>query len=122
MSVKPKLWTISGLSVELGRNQKLIARALARVPPDGSIDATVGRCDGWLLSTAIEALRRHEGTSTALRQASGTRRAGAPVAGRRGWKDYYGAAHCRVCGALRLEAASRLKGRKSKCADLRIFP
>ena len=52
MPIKQQLWTIGGLSVELQRNQKLIARALATVPPEGK---SHGR-DAWLLTTALRAL------------------------------------------------------------------
>jgi hypothetical protein len=52
MPVKQQLWTISGLSVELQRNQKLIARALATVKPDGR----AGNNDAWLMVTALKAL------------------------------------------------------------------
>ncbi|MGO9233587.1 MAG: hypothetical protein ACLP4V_05655 [Methylocella sp.] len=52
MAVKQQLWTISGLSVELQRNQKLIARALAKVPADGKVRGN----DAWLMTTALKAL------------------------------------------------------------------
>lgn len=51
MAVKQQLWTISGLSVELQRNQKLIARALAKVPADGKVRGN----DAWLMTTALKA-------------------------------------------------------------------
>src|SRR3954449_7350596 len=52
MAMRPRLWTISGLAVELGRDRRTIAKALARVPPAGR----VGGHDAWRMADALQAL------------------------------------------------------------------
>lgn len=52
MAMRPRLWTISGLAVELGRDRRTVAKALARVPPAGK----VGGHDAWRLADALKAL------------------------------------------------------------------
>jgi hypothetical protein len=56
MALTAKLWTLSGLSTELGKNIKTLGRALSMTKPDGKI---VGR-DAWYLQTTIRAIERHE--------------------------------------------------------------
>ena len=63
MSMTAQVFSISALSVELGRDRRTIGKALARVPPDG--ETADGR-QGWFLTTAQRALessedRRHRG-------------------------------------------------------------
>ena len=57
MTSTAKLWTLHGLSVELNRNTRTLAKALRTTRPDGK----VGNYAGWYMSTALSALRRHEG-------------------------------------------------------------
>jgi hypothetical protein len=57
MTSTAKLWTLHGLSVELNRNTRRLAKALRTTRPDGK----VGNYAGWYMSTALSALRRHEG-------------------------------------------------------------
>jgi hypothetical protein len=58
MSMTAKLYSISGLSVELGRDRRTVSKALARVPPDGE---TADGHDGWHLTTVLAAIARSEG-------------------------------------------------------------
>jgi hypothetical protein len=53
MAMTPKLWSLSGLAVELGTNIRTISGALANVPADGSVDGGQNR---WYLVTALAAL------------------------------------------------------------------
>lgn len=53
MPMKRKLWTISGLAVELDRDRRTIAAGLKAAPPDGKS----GVYDAWLLTTALAALQ-----------------------------------------------------------------
>src|SRR3954452_25001460 len=46
------LFSVNGLSTELGKDRRTISRALATVPPDGK----VGAHPGWFLITALAAL------------------------------------------------------------------
>jgi hypothetical protein len=57
MALTAKLWSLSALAMELGKNVRTLGRALAMTPPDGKI----GRHDAWYLQTALRALERHEG-------------------------------------------------------------
>jgi hypothetical protein len=60
MAMLPKLWSLNGLSVELGVGARALARKLKHVRPDGKIE---GR-DGWFMSSAVNALntdRRSDG-------------------------------------------------------------
>src|SRR5919199_3632639 len=61
MAMRAKVWTLSGLEVETGRDRRTIARALRGVPPDGKIE---GRHDAWFLRTALAALDRLDTPST----------------------------------------------------------
>jgi hypothetical protein len=55
MSMTAKLFSISGLSIELGRDRRTIGKALARVAPDGQLaDGT----DAWYLRSALTALEQ----------------------------------------------------------------
>jgi hypothetical protein len=57
MGMTKRLWSISGLATELGRDRRTIAKALSDLRHDGHI----GVEKGWFLSTAISALdRSHE--------------------------------------------------------------
>jgi hypothetical protein len=49
-----KIWSISGLATELGKDSRTISRALRRVPEDGKADKA-GH-PGWFMSTALKAL------------------------------------------------------------------
>ena len=62
MGMRAKLWSLSGLSTELQRNPRTVARALRDTPPDGHL----GRHPGWLMSTAAAALARYELNSAQL--------------------------------------------------------
>jgi hypothetical protein len=48
----PTLFSISGLSVELGLDRRTVARRMAKIPPDGKLD----KGHGWYLATALRAL------------------------------------------------------------------
>ena len=62
MAMRPKLWSLSGLSTELGRNVRTVSRALAKVPADGQLNGH----PAWRIATAIAALARHESNSDQL--------------------------------------------------------
>jgi hypothetical protein len=66
MSMRAKLWSLSGLSVELGRNVRTVSRALQNTAPDGRI----GKHPGWRLQTALRALAAYERQSDQLSQRS----------------------------------------------------
>jgi hypothetical protein len=51
MAMRPRLWTLHGLTIETGHDRLLIAKRLATVKPDGK----VGKEDGWLLRTYLAA-------------------------------------------------------------------
>jgi hypothetical protein len=55
MGYTAKLFTLSGLSVELNRDRRTVGKALARVAPDGK---TASGDDGWYLTTTLGALER----------------------------------------------------------------
>ena len=55
MAMTPQLFTLHALSTELGRDFRLLARALANTPPD----AVNGRHKCWRLRTALAALSAH---------------------------------------------------------------
>ena len=55
MAMTPQLFTLHALSTELGRDSRLLARALANTPPD----AVNGRHKCWRLRTALAALSAH---------------------------------------------------------------
>jgi hypothetical protein len=60
MAMRPKLWTLNGLSVELGVGARALAKKLKHVRPDGKIEGH----DGWFMSSAVSALendRRSDG-------------------------------------------------------------
>ena len=60
MAMRPKLWTLNGLSVELGVGARALAKKLKHVRPDGRIEGH----DGWFMSSAVSALendRRSDG-------------------------------------------------------------
>jgi hypothetical protein len=77
MGMRAKLWSLSSLSVELGRNVRTVSRALETVPPDGRI----GKHSGWRLQTALAALTVYERQSDQLtvRYSNGSRRTGQPL-------------------------------------------
>jgi hypothetical protein len=52
MSMRPKLWTISALGVELSVDRRTLASKLADVPADGKS----GSRDAWRLTTVLAAL------------------------------------------------------------------
>ncbi len=52
MAMTAKLWTISGLAAELGRDRRLISAALKGIPHDGKS----GRYKAWHMTTVLEAL------------------------------------------------------------------
>lgn len=54
--MKPRLWTVSGLAVELGRSPRTIGKALSGVAPDGRS----GTYAAWLMATAVNALLKHD--------------------------------------------------------------
>ena len=61
MAMRPKLWTLNGLSVELGVGARALAKKLKHVRPDGKIEGH----DGWFMSSAVSALendRRSDGS------------------------------------------------------------
>jgi hypothetical protein len=60
VGMQAKLWSLSSLAIELGRNVRTISRALTGVAPDGKI----GKHDGWLMATASKALQEYEARST----------------------------------------------------------
>jgi hypothetical protein len=51
MSMRPKLYSLSALSIELNLNPRTLARRLKRVPSDGKI----GGHSAWFLATALRA-------------------------------------------------------------------
>jgi hypothetical protein len=59
MAMRPRLWAISGLAVELGKDRRTVAKALARVPPAGRL----GGHDAWRLTDALKALEPRWGQS-----------------------------------------------------------
>src|SRR3954469_17277311 len=88
MAMTRTLWSINGLSTELGRDRRTIAKALSSVHPDGQLAGE----RAWFLSTALHALDRS--------------RAGAPpkaenpliemMLGRlENWREIRGRGHCR---------------------------
>ena len=62
MSLRARLWSLSGLATELRRNVRTVARALQGVAPDGRI----GKHAGWRLTTALRALAAYEAGSDQL--------------------------------------------------------
>jgi hypothetical protein len=59
MAMQPRLFSIEGLAVELGRDRRTVAKALRGVPAEGE---TSGR-PAWRIATAVAALRRREDTN-----------------------------------------------------------
>src|ERR1700730_442258 len=59
MVEKQRLYSVNRLANELKRNQRTVSRALDGVAPDGEL----ARGPGWLLSTAIAAMRKYEAGS-----------------------------------------------------------
>jgi hypothetical protein len=53
MAMTAKVFSISGLSIELGRDRRTISRALSHTPPDGKCEDGT---DGWHLRTALQRL------------------------------------------------------------------
>jgi hypothetical protein len=51
-----KLWSMSGLAAEAGRNFRTLAKAMANVKPDGKAPDGTPR---WFMATAISALDEH---------------------------------------------------------------
>jgi hypothetical protein len=51
-----KLWSLSGLAEETGRNFRTLAKAMANVKPDGKAPDGGRR---WYMATAVAALERH---------------------------------------------------------------
>jgi hypothetical protein len=58
MSMTAKLYTISGLAVELNRDRRTVGKSLSRTPPDGQTEAGD---PGWYLTTALRSLGRSDG-------------------------------------------------------------
>jgi phage terminase Nu1 subunit (DNA packaging protein) len=56
MALTKKLWSLNALEVETGRDRRTIGKALAGVPRDG----TIGKNHAWHLTTALNALDRHD--------------------------------------------------------------
>ena len=63
MSMRPQLFSISGLAVEFGKDRRTVARLLRDVPADGKSKGH----DAWLLSSVTEVLR-----STARKRGAGS--------------------------------------------------
>ena len=57
MSMTAKFYSISALATELQRDRRTVAKALARVAPDGK---TPSGDPAWFLTTALTALDRNE--------------------------------------------------------------
>src|SRR3712207_5628873 len=55
MSLTKKLWSLTALETETGRDRRTLGRALSRVPADGQI----GEYPAWFLTTVLAALGRH---------------------------------------------------------------
>ena len=56
MAMRPKLWSLSGLAVEFGRNVRTVGKALGSTPPDGQVAGH----DAWRMETALAAWRKYE--------------------------------------------------------------
>jgi hypothetical protein len=52
MSMRPKLWSLNALSIELGIDRRTLAAKLSDVPPNGKC----GPHDAWRLTTVLAAL------------------------------------------------------------------
>jgi hypothetical protein len=50
MAMTKRLWSISGLAVELNKDRRTVAKALAGVPPDGFLQGK----PAWRLETALQ--------------------------------------------------------------------
>jgi hypothetical protein len=50
MAMTKRLWSISGLAVELNKDRRTVAKALADVPPDGFLQGK----PAWRLETALQ--------------------------------------------------------------------
>lgn len=59
MAMRPQLYGISALAVELGHVARTVARALRDVPAEGK----KGRHPAWTMRTAVDALNSHLGAS-----------------------------------------------------------
>lgn len=53
MAMTKRLWSISGLAVELNKDRRTIAKALAHVAPDGYLQGK----PAWRLETALQVVR-----------------------------------------------------------------
>lgn len=53
MTMRPRLHSISSLSVETGRDRRTVARILGHTPPDGKLP---GGHDAWLMTTFLDAM------------------------------------------------------------------
>src|ERR1700758_2003748 len=53
MAMTAKVFSISALSVELGRDRRTVSKALSHTPPDGKCE---DGGDGWYLRTALQRL------------------------------------------------------------------
>lgn len=68
MAMTAELWTMSGLAVELGHDQRTIAQALATVPPDGEKTWRGKASKAWYMRTAVNAMyTRGSGESTEIK-------------------------------------------------------
>jgi hypothetical protein len=56
LSMVRKLWSLSALSTELGRDRRTVSKILATTPPDGRPNGH----PAWLLTTALRALYAYE--------------------------------------------------------------
>lgn len=83
MAMTKMLWSISGLSVELSRDRRTIAKVLAGVRPDGQLRGK----PAWRLETALAALAV-EGKQQALRTSGEP--FGTFLERLEGWKEIYG--------------------------------
>ncbi|MER8844031.1 MULTISPECIES: hypothetical protein [Mesorhizobium] len=63
MAMTRQLFSISGLAVELDRDRRTIAKALERVPAEGTVS---GGHQAWYLSTAMRAMKGGRGDASAL--------------------------------------------------------
>src|SRR4051794_28078550 len=58
MSMTPRLYSISGLAVELRKDRRTVAAKLRAIQPDGHLP---GGHSGWFLTTALRAFGERNG-------------------------------------------------------------
>ena len=76
MAMLPKLWSLSALSVELGRNIRTLGKCLRNTPPDGKL----GKHDAWHMATVLAAWGKYEQASVQLNSRGNSRGSVAPDA------------------------------------------